>query len=63
MIALMAMKRISGASYGSVVSIAKKMVTLEIEKSISRDIPANAYLELTLSAFKKTVYHGRILHG
>ena len=56
MIALMAMKRISGASYGSVVSIAKKMVTLEIEKSISRDIPANAYLELTLSAFQKKKY-------
>jgi tetratricopeptide (TPR) repeat protein len=56
MIALMAMKRISGASYGSVVSVAKKMVSLEIEKSISRDIPSNAYLELALTSFQKKQY-------
>ena len=62
MIALMSMKRISGASYGSVVSVAKKMVSLEIEKSISRDIPPNAYLELALSSFQKeAVFHDRIL--
>ncbi len=56
MIALMAMKRISGASYGSVSAVAKKVVSLEIEKSISRDIPPNAYLELALVTFQKKQY-------
>lgn len=53
LVTLMALKRLEGQSYASIVNIARKLILNELRVDIARKIPDSAKLELALSAISK----------